>query len=114
MSEPIWDGITRTGTLTDEAAARRQYLADRAKSYDWAAVLATLSQQPDLINSTRPGGRSLYTVLHQAAHGGAPIDAVERLLAFGAWRTLRTAQGERPVDIAERGGHGHLLGRVLS
>jgi hypothetical protein len=30
------------------------------------------------------------------------------LLQLGAWRTLRTAQGERPLEIAERQGHAHL------
>jgi hypothetical protein len=57
----------------------------------------------------RPGGHSRYTVLHQAAHGGAPVAVVEQLLALGAWRTIRTARGERPVDIAERRGHVPLV-----
>ena len=52
----------------------------------------------------RPGGHSRYTVLHQAAHGGAPVAVVEQLLALGAWRTIRTACGERPVDVAGAGG----------
>jgi hypothetical protein len=106
----VWDGITLLETLRDEAAAVRQQLADSAKAYDWSAVLALLARHRDLVNVTRPGGHSLYTVLHQAAHGGAPPNVVEQLLALGAWRTLRAAQGERPVDIAERRGHSHLLG----
>ncbi len=80
MGAPIWDGVTRLESLTEDAAAIRQQLADAAKSYNWDAVLALLARQGDLINCTRLGGRSLYTVLHQAAHGGAP----------------------RPVDIAQR------------
>ncbi len=28
---------------------------------------------------------------------------------MGAWRTLRNARGERPVDVARRRGHEHLL-----
>lgn len=114
MSEPSWDGITRSETLAGEAAALRQRLADHARSYDWAAVLSILSKQPELVNATRPGGQSLYAVLHQAAHGGAPVKVVEQLLAKGAWRTLRTAQGERPVDIAERHKHPHLTAILTS
>src|SRR5947207_4253139 len=52
---------------------------------------------------------SWYAPLHQAAHGGAPPDVVNRLIAVDAWRALRTASGERPVDIARRRGHLHLL-----
>jgi hypothetical protein len=102
MGAPIWDGVTRLESLTEDAAAIRQQLADSAKLYNWDAVLALLARQGDLINCTRLGGRSLYTVLHQAAHGGAPADVVEKLLALGAWRTLRNAERERPVDIAQR------------
>jgi len=108
MSVSVWDGVTLAGTLKPEEAERRQRLADAAKAYDWPAVLALLACYHDLINCTRPGGRSLYAVLHQAAHGGAPAGVVEQLLGLGAWRTLRTAQGERPLDIAERQGHAHL------
>jgi hypothetical protein len=108
MSDPTWDGVTRPETLSQEAAASYQQLADYAKAYDWANVLTALARHVGLINSTRPGGRSRYTVLHQAAHGGAPAKVVEQLLALGAWRTLRNAAGERPVDIAGRRGHPDL------
>ena len=109
MDEPVWDGITRVETLTAAGAASRHALADRAKEYDWVAVLAALTEQPQLVNSTRPGGQARYTVLHQAAHGDAPRDVVEQLLARGAWRTSRDARGDRPVDIARQLGHDALL-----
>jgi hypothetical protein len=48
--------------------------------------------------------------LHQAAHGGAPPEVAEELILLGAWRTLQNVRGERPIDIAERRGHKHLLG----
>src|SRR5947209_2060433 len=106
--DAVWDGITRPETLTPEAAAVRQRLADAAKAYDWPRTFEIL-EQSRLANATRPGGHSLYAPLHQAAHGGAPVEVVERLLALGAWRTLQNANGERPVDVAERRGHLHLL-----
>jgi hypothetical protein len=105
----VWDGITRAETLTPEAAAVRQQLADAAKGYDWPRTLELLGENPQLVNTTRPGGRSLYAPLHQAASGGAPIEVVERLLALCAWRTLQNARGERPVDVAERKGRRHLV-----
>jgi hypothetical protein len=108
MSNPAWDGVTRAATLKPQAAAARHRLADAAKAYDWDTVLALLAQNSQLINSTRPDGSSLYTLLHQAAHGDAPAGVVAELLGLGAWRTLRSAQGERPLDIAVRQGHRHL------
>jgi hypothetical protein len=109
--ETIWDGVTRPETLTPEAAAVRQRLADAAKAYDWPRTLEIL-EQTRLVNATRPGGHSLYAPLHQAAHGGAPVEVIQRLLALGAWRTLRNAKAERPVDVARRRGHEHLV-RIL-
>ena len=104
-----WDGITRAESLSDEVVQRRGALADAAKRYDWAVVLALLAKNPDWINATRLGGTSLYTPLHQAAHGGAPADIVGRLIGLGALRTIRNARGERPVDVATRRGHQHLI-----
>ncbi|MET3962816.1 hypothetical protein ABIE44_002750 [Marmoricola sp. OAE513] len=60
-------------------------------------------------NHWRPGGTSYYTPLHQAAWHGAPVEVVEELLALGSWRTLRTARGQRAVDIAADGGHERLV-----
>ena len=85
----------------------RRQLADAAKAYQWDKVLEILSQHPHLVNSTRPGGTSLYTPLHQAANGSAPASVVERLLAFGASTTAATAKGERAIDIAKAKAH-HL------
>lgn len=105
----IWDGVVRSDSLHREALQIRRALADAARSYDWPRVLEPLSRDRDLVNVTRPGGSSLFSPLHQAAHGDAPIEVVQELIRLGAWRTLRTARGERPVDLAKRLGHHHLL-----
>ena len=70
--------------------------------------LNLLAEHPELVNSCRPGGPSLYAPLHQAAHGGAPIEVVRRF-EMGAWRTLQNSRGERPLDVADLKGHNHLL-----
>ncbi|HSF30686.1 MAG TPA: ankyrin repeat domain-containing protein [Candidatus Tectomicrobia bacterium] len=108
----IWDGTTRSETLGPSRANARQELANSARVYDWPRVLAMLTEHPEFVNALRPGGRSLYAPLHQAAHGGASIDVVQRLLDLGAWRTLQNARGERPVDVARRMSRTHL-GSVL-
>ena len=108
MGDVIWDGVTQSKTLNTEANAVRQRLANAAKAYDWTTALSILAADPSLINTTRPGGQSRYTVLHQAAHGGASSLVIQHLINLGAWRSFRTAQGERAVDIAQRRGHTQL------
>jgi hypothetical protein len=104
----VWDGITRAATIYPDAARLRHDLADAAKRYDWDRVLEILAVDASLVNTVRPDGTSCYAPLHQAAHGDAPAHVVERLLALGAFRTLRDARGERPCDIALRRGHAAL------
>ena len=106
----IWDGITRAETLCPEALQLRTALADAAKSYDWALVLELLAKHEVLVNSTRPGGLSLYAPLHQAAHGGASVKVAQQLIGMGAFRTPLNARGERPIEVAERRGHQHRFG----
>jgi len=106
-TEARWDGITLAETVEEEPD--RQKLADCARDQKWPQVLKILSERPELINATRPGGKSLYAPLHQAAYGGAPPEVVDRLIEIGGWRTLRNVKGERPVDIARSKGHAHLL-----
>lgn len=105
----VWDGITRPESLHEEAVQMRHALADAAKSYNWPRVFELLSEHKDLINTTRLGGSSLYAPLHQAAHGGAPVEVAKQLIGMLAWRTLQNARGERPVDVADRRGQTHLL-----
>ena len=105
----IWDGITRKETLSAEATALRDALADAARQYRWSDVFRILADHPHWVNASRPGGPSWYAPLHQAADAGAPIEVVQRLLRVCAWRTLQNACGERPVDIAERKQRRHLL-----
>lgn len=104
-----WDGVKRAQTLQKDELALRQQLASAAKSYKWHDVLALLSKRPDIVNTTRPDGTALYAPLHQAAHGGAPLEVVEKMLELGAWRTLRNARGERAVEVAWTHKHVHLL-----
>jgi hypothetical protein len=96
-----WTGITRTDCI-DHIEARHN-LADAAKNYDWARVLALLEELPQLINATGPGGPSLDAPLHQAAHGGAPLEVARKLIALGAWRSLQNAKGERPLTLPRSG-----------
>ena len=110
MRQGYWEGVVTSDVLSEKGVKLRHGLSDAAKSFDWSRVFRILEEIPEWVNSPRPDGPSLYAPLHQAAYGGAPREVVERLVEGGAFRTLRTAKGERPVDIARRRGHRHLVG----
>ncbi|GAB3077707.1 hypothetical protein [Pedococcus soli] len=112
--EPQWHGVlTAPDSLNPEAVDQAHTLANAAKAGDWERVLALLDGGPGGshwdANTWRPGSRgSGFTPLHQAAWHGAPADVVEALLRRGAWRSLRTTEGQTAADIATARGHTHL------
>jgi len=108
----LWDGMTQPETINESSLLSRIELADAAKAGDWTKVLNLLEADSELINVCRPGGKSQFAPLHQAAYCGASESVVQRLIDAGAWRTLQNSRGERAIDVAQRKGHTHLL-RVL-
>jgi hypothetical protein len=104
-----WDGVAERGVYKDAHQGERDRLSDAAHRGHWAPVPAAVSKSAALVNARRVGGRSGWAPLHQAAWHDAPAEVVEQLLAAGAWRTLRSTDGERPVDVAARLGRGALL-----
>jgi hypothetical protein len=104
-----WDGVTLRSSYNDRVVEGRDKLADAARDGDWSRVFDLLEAHPAWINVGRVGGSSGYAPLHQVAWHGADAAIAHRLVAAGAWRMLRTAQGEQAVDVAERRGHHHLL-----
>jgi hypothetical protein len=108
--ELCWDGVSRADTTDLEGLQLRNHIASLAKGFQWTELLDILSENVRLVNASRPGGRSRYAPLHQAAHGGAPSEVVARLLELGAFRSVRDESGHRPVDIALSRSHVHLLG----
>jgi hypothetical protein len=105
----LWNGLTRLDDYGADAMLVRHSLADAAQTGDWAGLLEILDKSHSLVNAIRPGDPSRNAPLHAAAHGGAPHAVIAELLRRGAWRTLRNAAGERPVDVALKRGHRSLL-----
>jgi hypothetical protein len=107
-----WSAVGRRDKYRDEIVAALDRVADRARAGDWDGLLAVLQAPgdsgPEPVNTPRVGSTSGFASLHQAAWHGADRDVVERLLDLGAWRTLRAADGRRPIDIARARGHRHL------
>lgn len=111
MNATDWDGMTRP--YSPDYQARRDALADAARDADWPKVFEALDSSPSLVNAWRPGGPSWFTPVHQAAWHGADPQVVRRLLTYEPWLTMRTARGDRPLDIALRGGYPHLAGMLM-
>lgn len=108
-----WDGIIDPGELNGGSPARK-LIADTAFSANWAKLFSVLDSMQTYepyanVNSTRLGGASLFTPLHQAAWA-LDRSAIDGLVARGAWRTVRDSRGRRAVDIArERGATADLV-----
>lgn len=112
-----WLGEFRPQDFVDSYVQRNAEIANAAEHSDWGRVLEMLQPEDDDpypmfsvdVNRPRLGDPSWLSPLHLAARGGAPVSVVERLIELGAWRTLRNARGERPVDVAMRAGHAQLV-----
>lgn len=103
-----WDGVGNRDSYREPIVVQRDRLADAAGEGRWPDVLALLRDR-SWANCVRLGGTSGFTPLHQAAWHGAEVAVVLELIELGAWRTIRAANRQRPVDVAEEKGHRHLL-----
>ena len=104
-----WPGILDPEVMNESIVEASHRLADAGKTGRWDVVIDLLeSGQAQDANQWRFGGTSWFTPLHQAAWLGAPVEVAERLVRLGAWRSLRTADGARAVDLARTRGHRHL------
>ncbi len=101
-----WDGATLRTTYREDEVARRDWIADAARDGRWAQLLEVLDTAH--VNRTRLGGEKGFAPLHQAAWHGAPVEVAQRLIQLGAWRTLRTNEGQTAWNIAAQRGHQHL------
>lgn len=110
MAGVDWRGVLLPRTAyKPEVVSSVDRVMDAAKRGAWDVVFASVDARECGVNDWRIGGTSWFSPLHQAAWHGAPVDVVQGLIERGAWRTLRTAQGKRAVDIARERGHVHLV-----
>ncbi|MBP1324844.1 hypothetical protein JOF28_000076 [Leucobacter exalbidus] len=104
-----WPGTIDTEALSEGFVEQTNLLADAAKAGNWAEVFSLLDSHDALTpNQWRVSGTSWFTPLHQAAWLGASAEIAEQLIRRGAWRALRDARGDRPIDIARKRDHHHL------
>ena len=107
-----WSGATKAVSFNEWTLRVRNEIADAAKAYEWDKLIALLEDRPEFVDAPRLEGSAFYAPLHQAAHGGASVEVVEKLLELGASRSLKNARGETPLDVARRKERSHLY-RIL-
>ncbi|WP_051721482.1 MULTISPECIES: ankyrin repeat domain-containing protein [Actinomycetes] len=95
----------------------RDRIADLAYRGQWKELIAAIDSIEPYnvlagVNSTRIGSKSHFTPLHQAAWAGN-AEACSELIERGAWRTVQTSDGKRPIDVAVERGHAPLE-RILT
>lgn len=114
----VWDAVLERSDLKPEVLALRDALSDAVDEGHWAHVATLLDRTDDDLpaalsaNALRVGDPSGMAPLHHAAVRGAHPDVVDDLVARGAWRTLRTAEGETAEAVARRHGHTGLAERL--
>ena len=109
---PTWLGFSDPNRLADDTRHTATRLADAARDGLWDTVFAILDANAGFVNLSRPGGKSGFTPLHQAAYRG-DVDAAAELVRRGGWLALRSSGAELPFDIARRRGHGDLAATLV-
>lgn len=97
----VWRGIIDPELLYDDVVSASHELSDAAQIGDWSTVFDMLDD-PDCdvdINWWRPGGKSWFTVLHQAAWHGAANEVAAELIERGALKSLTDARGRTAHDV---------------
>ncbi|MFC5140028.1 hypothetical protein ACFPK1_17440 [Actinomycetospora rhizophila] len=118
VTQLLWDAVLERADLEPTVLALRDALSDAVEQGHWAHVATLLDRTDDDLpsalsaNALRAGDRSGSAPLHHAARQGAHPDVVDDLVARGAWRTLRGADGATPETVARRLGHVSLADRL--
>ncbi|MCH8620473.1 ankyrin repeat domain-containing protein [Undibacterium sp. TS12] len=103
-----WDGAIQSSTLKYGWGEARVNWVRAVQAAKWDQVFDLLGKGANP-NDWQLSGASFNTPLHWAAEAAAPLEIVHEMLNMGAWRSITNAGGERPLDIARRYGHIHLI-----
>lgn len=117
MALRFWYGRTRDCEGPYRLLPWVRPLWDQALQGDWRKVFDSLfvdtehSSKPlwPYVNAFCPWHEAHHSFLHLAAEQGASAEIVERMIGMGAWRSMQNGKGHRPVDVARKAGHDHLV-----
>jgi hypothetical protein len=105
-----WCGMVNADSFFENEQKTRKEFEQVIKSNKWDDVFSVLEQQPELINATFLDNPLWYSPLHHLTEENAPFDLIEKIISLGAWRTLKTFNGEKAIDIAFRKERQELVG----
>jgi hypothetical protein len=104
-----WCGMVKSASFSEDARKTRKEFEKIIKSNRWDNVFSVLDQNPDLINAPFLDDPLWYSPLHHLTEENAPVEIIEKTISMGAWRTLKTLNNEKPMDIALRKGRQELI-----
>ncbi|MHC1557771.1 hypothetical protein ACR9E3_02385 [Actinomycetospora sp. C-140] len=114
----VWDAVVQRSDLEPTVLALRDSFSDAVEQGHWAHVATLLDRTDEDLpsalsaNALRAGDAAGTAPVHHAALQGAHPDVVDDLVRRGAWRTLRTADGDTAEELARRLGHTELADRL--
>ena len=117
-SRLVWDAVLERSDVKPDALALRDALSDAVEEGHWAHVATLLDRTdddlPDALNANtlRVGDPTGMAPLHHAAIQGAHPSVIDELVARGAWRSLRTADGLTAEALARGLGHAELADQL--
>jgi len=104
-----WCGIIKSETFDEKERNLRENLEQVIKTHKWNDIFAFVEKRPDLINAAFLDNSSWYSPLHQLTAENSPAEVIEKIVSLGAWRTLKTFDGDKAIDIANNKGYLHLV-----
>jgi hypothetical protein len=104
-----WCGMVKSDSFSENARETRKEFEQVIKSQKWDNVFSGLEQYPDLINATFLDNLLWCSPLHHLTEENAPVEIIEKAISLGAWRTLKTYNDEKAIDIALRNGRHELV-----
>jgi hypothetical protein len=104
-----WCGIVKSGAFSKDEQNLRKEFERAIKEREWNNVFTILEKRRDLINAVFLDHSSWHSPIHQLALENSPVEIIEKFVNIGVWRTLKTLDGEKAIDIASRKGHHHLV-----
>jgi hypothetical protein len=103
-----WCGVIKSDTFSKNERSIRKDLEQVIKTHKWDEVFTIFEKRPDLINAALLDNSSWYAPIHQLTAENSPIEVIEKLINMGAWRTFKTSDGYKAIDIANKKEYQHL------
>lgn len=103
-----WCGIVKSDMFSKDLQILIKKLEQVIKAHEWDEMFTVLEKKPELINICFLDNPSWLAPIHQLALENSPSEVIGRILSMGAWRTLKTINGDKAIDIANKKGYRHL------